>query len=62
MDTWISHYFYMIASQTLKMSLTVVLLVQVGKLSTGNSLDMSPHDEASIVANDATVKDMEVTF
>lgn len=44
------------------MSLTVVRLVQVGKLSTGNSLDMSPHDEASIVANNATVKDMEVTF
>lgn len=33
---------------------------QVGKLSTGDSLDMSAQDEASIVANDATVKDMEV--
>lgn len=33
---------------------------QVGKLSTGDSLDMSPHDEAAIIANDATVKDMEV--
>ena len=29
-------------------------------LSTGDSLDMSPQDEASITANDATVKDMEV--
>lgn len=35
--------------------------LQVGKLSTGDSLDMSPMDEASIVANDATIKDMEVT-
>ena len=33
---------------------------QTGKLSTGDSLDMSPHDEASIIANDATLKDMEV--
>jgi len=31
-------------------------------LSTGDSLDMSPHDEAAILANDATVKDMEVSF
>ncbi|XP_078448331.1 phosphorylase superfamily protein [Wolffia australiana] len=30
-----------------------------GKLSTGDSLDMSPHDEASIMANDAVIKDME---
>ncbi|XP_059647523.1 5'-methylthioadenosine/S-adenosylhomocysteine nucleosidase-like [Cornus florida] len=30
-----------------------------GKLSTGDSLDMSPQDEASIIANDATLKDME---
>ena len=37
-------------------------MFQVGKLSTGDSLDMSPHDESSISANDATVKDMEVTF
>lgn len=37
-------------------------IVQVGKLSTGDSLDMSPQDEASIIANDATIKDMEVTF
>lgn len=37
-------------------------MIQVGKLSTGDSLDMSPHDEAAIVANDATVKDMEVAF
>jgi hypothetical protein len=37
-----------------------MLMFQVGKLSTGDSLDMSPQEEASIVANDATVKDMEV--
>ncbi len=36
-------------------------MFQVGKLSTGDSLDMSSQDEASITANDATVKDMEVT-
>ncbi|XP_048337526.1 5'-methylthioadenosine nucleosidase [Ziziphus jujuba] len=35
------------------------LNLKVGKLSTGDSLDMSPQDEASISANDATVKDME---
>ncbi|CAN6554671.1 unnamed protein product [Malus baccata var. baccata] len=35
------------------------LNLKVGKLSTGNSLDMSPQDEASIMANDATIKDME---
>lgn len=35
------------------------LNLKVGKLSTGDSLDMSPHDEAAILANDATVKDME---
>ncbi|KAF9676116.1 hypothetical protein SADUNF_Sadunf09G0104800 [Salix dunnii] len=35
------------------------LNLKVGKLSTGDSLDMSPQEEASIVANDATVKDME---
>ncbi|XP_024455200.1 5'-methylthioadenosine/S-adenosylhomocysteine nucleosidase isoform X3 [Populus trichocarpa] len=35
------------------------LNLKAGKLSTGDSLDMSPQDEASIVANDATVKDME---
>ncbi|KAK4742282.1 hypothetical protein SAY87_000283 [Trapa incisa] len=33
--------------------------LKAGKLSTGDSLDMSPQDEASIIANDATVKDME---
>ena len=37
-----------------------MLMFQAGKLSTGDSLDMSPQDEKSIVANDATVKDMEV--
>lgn len=40
----------------------LLLMIQVGKLSTGDSLDMCPQDEAAIVANDATVKDMEVTF
>ncbi|XP_027775509.1 5'-methylthioadenosine/S-adenosylhomocysteine nucleosidase 1 isoform X2 [Solanum pennellii] len=35
------------------------LNLKVGKLSTGDSLDMSPMDEASIIANDATIKDME---
>ncbi|XP_010943418.1 5'-methylthioadenosine/S-adenosylhomocysteine nucleosidase 2 isoform X1 [Elaeis guineensis] len=33
--------------------------IPVGKLSTGDSLDMSPQDEAAILANDATIKDME---
>lgn len=35
------------------------LNLKVGKLSTGDSLDMSQQDETSIVSNDATVKDME---
>ncbi|KMT01471.1 hypothetical protein BVRB_9g214780 [Beta vulgaris subsp. vulgaris] len=35
------------------------LNLKIGRLSTGDSLDMSPHDEASIIANDATLKDME---
>ncbi|CAI0376930.1 unnamed protein product [Linum tenue] len=35
------------------------LNLKVGKLSTGDSLDMSPQDEASITANNAVVKDME---
>ncbi|XP_010268331.1 PREDICTED: 5'-methylthioadenosine/S-adenosylhomocysteine nucleosidase 2 [Nelumbo nucifera] len=35
------------------------LNLKIGKLSTGDSLDMSPQDEASIIANDAAVKDME---
>ncbi|CAA0827693.1 5-methylthioadenosine/S-adenosylhomocysteine nucleosidase 1 [Striga hermonthica] len=35
------------------------LNLKVAKLSTGNSLDMSPQDAAGIIANDATVKDME---
>ncbi|CAA2935256.1 5 -methylthioadenosine S-adenosylhomocysteine nucleosidase 2-like [Olea europaea subsp. europaea] len=34
-------------------------MFQIGKLSTGDSLDMCPHDETAIIANDATVKDME---
>ncbi|XP_038984855.1 5'-methylthioadenosine/S-adenosylhomocysteine nucleosidase-like isoform X9 [Phoenix dactylifera] len=33
--------------------------IHVGKLSTGDSLDMSPQDEVLILANDAVVKDME---
>nr|XP_019705157.1 5'-methylthioadenosine/S-adenosylhomocysteine nucleosidase 2 [Elaeis guineensis] len=35
------------------------LNLKVGKLSTGDSFDMSPEDEASILANDAVVVDME---
>lgn len=35
------------------------LNLKAGKLSTGDSLDMTQQDEASIIANDATVKDME---
>lgn len=35
------------------------LNLKIGALSTGDSLDMSPHDESSILANGATVKDME---
>ncbi|KAI4342132.1 hypothetical protein MLD38_026789 [Melastoma candidum] len=35
------------------------LSFKVGKLSTGDSLDMSQQDESAIIANDATVKDME---
>ncbi|XP_072993696.1 5'-methylthioadenosine/S-adenosylhomocysteine nucleosidase-like [Typha latifolia] len=35
------------------------LNLKVGKLSTGDSLDMSLQDETSILANDATIKDME---
>lgn len=35
------------------------LNLKVGKLSTGDSLDMCPQDESSIIANDATIKDME---
>lgn len=34
---------------------------QEGKVSTGNSLDMTPQDEEHIKANDASVKDMEVS-
>ncbi|KAM7257808.1 hypothetical protein ACFE04_013549 [Oxalis oulophora] len=33
--------------------------LKVGKLSTGDSLDMCSQDESSIAANDATLKDME---
>ena len=39
----------------------LLCLFQVAKLSTGDSLDMTQQDESSITANDATVKDMEVT-
>lgn len=40
-------------------NLIKTLTLKVGKLSTGNSLDISPEDEVSIVSNGATVKDME---
>ncbi|XVF45460.1 hypothetical protein PTKIN_Ptkin02bG0208400 [Pterospermum kingtungense] len=40
-------------------NLLKTLNLKTGKLSTGDSLDMSPQDEASITANDATIKDME---
>ncbi|KAF1002359.1 5'-methylthioadenosine/S-adenosylhomocysteine nucleosidase-like [Apium graveolens] len=33
--------------------------LKAGKLSTGDSMDMCPSDESSIIANDATLKDME---
>lgn len=33
---------------------------QIGRLSTGDSLDMSTQDESLIISNDATLKDMEV--
>ncbi|KAJ1283593.1 hypothetical protein BS78_03G139900 [Paspalum vaginatum] len=35
------------------------LNLKAGKLTTGNSLDMSPKDEEMIRSNDATIKDME---
>lgn len=35
-------------------------ILQVCKLSTGDSLDMCPQDETCILANDATIVDMEV--
>lgn len=40
----------------------ICCLLQAGKLSTGDSMDMCPMDESSIIANDATLKDMEVIF
>ncbi|KAE8716861.1 5'-methylthioadenosine/S-adenosylhomocysteine nucleosidase 1 [Hibiscus syriacus] len=40
-------------------NLLKALNLKAGKLSTGDSLDMTPRDEESIAANDATVKDME---
>ncbi|KAL0927541.1 hypothetical protein M5K25_001718 [Dendrobium thyrsiflorum] len=33
--------------------------LKLGRLSTGDSLDMSPYDEGAILANDAVIKDME---
>ncbi|KAJ7537136.1 hypothetical protein O6H91_12G099100 [Diphasiastrum complanatum] len=39
--------------------LVEALGLKLGKLSTGNSLDMSPQDEEVIKSNDATIKDME---
>lgn len=38
----------------------VLNVTQEGKLSTGNSLDITPKDEEIILSNDAAVKDMEV--
>ncbi|XP_056856869.1 5'-methylthioadenosine nucleosidase-like [Raphanus sativus] len=35
------------------------LNLKIGRLSTGDSLDMSTQDESLIIANDATLKDME---
>nr|ACR37116.1 unknown [Zea mays] len=35
------------------------LNLKVGKLSTGDSLDMCPQDKELILRNDATIKDME---
>lgn len=43
-----------------RLTTSFLTIFQVGKLSTGDSLDMTPHDEASILANDAVIKDMEV--
>ncbi|CAK9162528.1 unnamed protein product [Ilex paraguariensis] len=40
-------------------NLSKELNLKVGKLSTGDSLDMCPQDNALIIANDATTKDME---
>ncbi|KAL7002598.1 Mutanase [Sarracenia purpurea var. burkii] len=40
-------------------NLLKTLNLKVGKLSTGDSLDMSPQDEESLISNDATIKDME---
>lgn len=37
-------------------------LFQAGKLSTGDSFDMSPEDEKLVRAVDATLIDMEVYF
>jgi 5'-methylthioadenosine nucleosidase len=42
-------------------NLVKALELKEGKLSTGNSLDMTPQDEEIIKANDATIKDMEVS-
>lgn len=40
-------------------NLVRTLQLKEGKLSTGNSLDMTPQDEDMIKSNDASVKDME---
>eukprot|EP00250_Pteridium_aquilinum_P029939 c40368_g1_i1 orf=173-967(+) len=40
-------------------NLVQALQLKQGKLSTGNSLDMTSEDEEIIKANDATIKDME---
>ncbi|MCO5598458.1 hypothetical protein L7F22_052553 [Adiantum nelumboides] len=41
-------------------NLLQTLRLKEGKLSTGNSLDMTPQDEEIIKSNDATIKDMEL--
>ncbi|MCO5575189.1 hypothetical protein L7F22_028986 [Adiantum nelumboides] len=43
-------------------NLLQTLRLKEGKLSTGNSLDMTPQDEEIIKSNDATIKDMEVCY
>lgn len=46
-------------SATPSPNLIKTLQLKEGKLSTGNSLDMTPRDEEMIKANDASLKDME---
>lgn len=37
-----------------------LLLCQVGRVSSGNSLDMTDHDKSIMDEHEATIKDMEV--